>query len=208
MPMMLKPCLDDPSNLQDDHSMRTTDICFRHLEGAYSWNKKKEDNSWWLNITNDDPCWGGSEFMVARRNYLRAQSEEYTQSIAATIFAHVWILSAANEYHSKYQDDPILKRTDCPIIISESLNLPKRIVELATTLKNTRNALMHLVANSKKHQEQRVQDLDFKQAYYFVKGTWVIFNSLIRQYGHRPDRNNWIMQSSKYYLPRTVDNKK
>jgi len=189
--------------IQDDHSRRMTDIAFRHLYGAYNNYLQKQDHLWVKEVSNDDSRFGKSEYMLSRNNLNILESEEYTQSIAATLFSHIWLLSAANYYRQHYKNNTTIKNTSSPQDIAVQLNLHKTVISYAEEMHYIRNTIAHLVESDKKKTSQ-ITDLDFKAAYKYTKVTWVIFCAILRNYGLRPDLGSWGIQTSLYSLPRTI----
>jgi len=195
--------------LQDDHYQRVADLAFRHLAGAGDRCLERRKHEWIKTVPNDDPRYGREEYLNALGKYQFNSSEEYTQALAAVLFTHIWLLSAANYYrlsirHQKPNGAPWLGRTpiagtDKPQRIAEELKLPKRIVACAEFLHYIRNTISHLVETDPK--TVRIDELDFPLAYELVKCTWVIYCALLRHYGLRPDRGSWLIQTRRYNLP-------
>jgi len=208
-----KPSIHAPLDTQDDHNRRMADISFRHLTGAWENHNKKQQHKWVKNITNEDPAWGKGEYLTSRTHFNAYESEEYTQAMASTIFSHVWLLSVANYYRLSCNNsstkgnylkcESIINKTSTPQAIATELNLPKNIISYAEKLHNMRNTIMHLVEGDKK--TAPITSLDFKSAYMFSKATWVIFCAILRNYGIRPDRGSWRIQTNLYSLPHNLN---
>ncbi len=214
--MLFKPSLAGFLQLQDDHYTRLCDLCFRHLAGAFEHNRVVLANQSYACISNDDVRYGRSEHLSILNNYRFAQSEEYSQAIGATIFAHVWLLSAANYYrlsckhrhptNAPWLDIDPIARTHHPQLVAEDLTLPQSLVELAGQLHEVRNTLVHLVETDPK--TAPVGNLDFAHAYYLVKGAWIIYIALLRHYRPNVTPGSWGIQARCYGLPRSLPREK
>jgi len=194
----------NPGNLllQDDHVRRMADISFRHLAESWKNYQEKQKYIWVREIDRDDHRWGKKEYLTAGVYFDSAESEEHTHAMGATVFSHVWLLSAANYYRlsNKGSDkDNILHGTDNPEKIAKELELPQHIQTMAKTLHLTRNTIMHLVELTPK--TEPIHNLNFPTALLFAKLTWTIYCKLLRKYGVRPDVGSWRIQASKYELP-------
>lgn len=211
--MLTKPHLGGSLMLQDDHYRRVADLAFRHLAGAGDRFMERRKHEWIKTVPNDDPRYGRAEYLKALGENQFNSSEEYTQALAAVLFTHIWLLSAANYYrlsvkHQKPSGAPWLNcnpiaGTDKPQVIAKALKLPQRIVACAESLHYIRNTISHLVETDPK--TERIDDLDFPFAYSLVKCTWVIYCALLRHYGLRPDRGSWAIQARRYNLPFRLD---
>lgn len=204
-----KPSAHVPLDTQDDHNRRMADISFRHLYGAWNNYSKKQEHKWIKSINNEDPKFGRSEYLTSHTQYNAFESEEYTQAMASTLFSHVWLLSVANYYrlscktkssgNNYFICSNVIEKTNTPHQIASQLNLPNNVITCAENLHNMRNTIMHLVEGDKK--TAPIGSLDFKAAYMFSKTTWVIFCALLRNYGIKPDRGSWRIQTNIYSLP-------
>ena len=209
--IFFKPSFSTPLSLQDDHYWRVADICFRHLKGAYDNYKHASSYEWHRKIENNDPQWGKSQWMHARKKYGIFESEEYTQAMAAVLFAHIWLLSAANYYRQSVKIidksnvinskiDPISCST--PLKISEQLNMPPLLNSYLEKLHGLKNTITHLVENDPK--TENIGDLSFPQAFKLIKATWIVYIELLKHYGKNPDVNSWLIMIKKYDLPRSL----
>lgn len=216
MPLLLKSSLTGFLELQDDHYTRLCDLCFRHLAGAFEQSRVVLANKSYACISNDDDRYGRSEHLKILSGYRFSQSEEYSQAIGASIFAHVWLLSAANYYrlsckHRHPADAPWLDiapiaRTHHPQLIAEDLRLHRSLVELAGQLHEVRNTLVHLVETDPK--TAPVGNLNFAHAYNLVKGAWIIYIALLRHYRLNVTPGSWGIQTRRYGLPRSLPSEK
>ncbi|MBF0353201.1 MAG: hypothetical protein HQM11_19375 [SAR324 cluster bacterium] len=198
-----------PLGVQDDHYRRMADISFRHLSGAWENYKNKTNHIWIRDVKNDDPRYGNYEYLNSLTKLGIYESEEYTQAMAATLFTHVWILSAANYYrlscklkfprNMPWLDKKVITNVGSPQQIAIELGLPAHVIEYQKNLHGMRNTLMHLVEGDPK--TSAIHTLDFKSAYFYAKSTWVVFCALLRHYGMRPDRGSWRIQTKRYLLP-------
>jgi len=183
-----------PLGVQDDHYRRMADISYRHLSGAWENHKSKEKHTWIQGVSNDDPRYGKAEYMESLYYFGIYESEEYTQAMAATLFTHVWILSAANYYRlscklqfpkgKPWLGKRVITKVSSPQLIAMELGLPEHIVEYQKGLHGMRNTLMHLIEGDPKSSE--IHTLDFKSSFLFAKSSWVVFCALLRHYGLRP----------------------
>lgn len=213
MALLSKPAMPDGSLLlQDDHFRRINDLSFRHLLGAWENHQSQTQHDWIIGISNDDPTYGNDKYLKSSEALNFCRSEEYSQSIASTIFTHVWLLSAANYYRlaiklkSKSDEDlhnkaPI-ERVHSPEVIAAELELCCRLKRLAHDLHNARNTIVHLVEDEK--DRFPLDDLGFEQAYQFAEGAWEIYNALLEHYGRKPDDDNWRIQTGRYNLPNSL----
>ena len=198
--------------LQDDHYRRVSDLAFRHLAGAEQRFKERRKHEWINTVANDDPAFGREEYVKSASAYQQNLSEEYTQALAAILFSHIWLLSAANYYrlsvkHQQPKGAPWLTRqaikgTDKPHVIARSLNLPQRVINGAESLHFIRNTFTHLAEDSP--QTIRIDTLDFPQAHSLTKCTWVIYCALLRHYGLSPGVGSWVIQAQRYNLSRSL----
>ncbi len=212
MPILTKPAMYGGLLLQSDHYHRVADLCFRHLAGASARYNDRQNHAWILKITNDDPEYGRSRYLKSLAIYQFNQSEEYSQSIATVLFAHIWLLSAANYYrlsckHKIPHDAPWLgcdpiEKTFSPQHIAQELKLPEFVVQQAEIIHRMRNTITHLVETDKK--TEPIDKLDFPMAFRLVKTTWIIYLALLRHYGVKPDPGSWVIQTKKYELPRVM----
>ncbi len=198
--------------LQDDHYRRINDLCFRHLSGAWSNYLHQIPHNWIDNVSNEDPGYGNAEYLKSLSDRGFLQSEEYSQSIASALFAHIWLLSAANYYRlaiklknradKDLHDKQPIERTHSPTRIAEDLGLSDDLCELAEELHNARNTITHLIEDNR--DAYPLSDLGFEQAYMFVEGSWKIYCALIDHYGRSPDHNHWKLQTDRYGLPNSL----
>jgi hypothetical protein len=179
------------------------DICFRHLYEAYENSQKKQPHGWIKGISNEDLRFGRSDYLESLNKHSRFESEEFTHSLGASVFSHVWLLSAANYYKiGKINDVKPITGTQNPQSIAKSLNLPEFICTYAKELHDIRNAAMHFIETKPTH--TIINSLNFEIAYKYVKTTWVIYCALLRYYKRPPDRGSWTLQTRRYSLPRTL----
>ena len=198
--------------LQDDHYRRVADLAFRHLAGAAERFSERRKHEWIKGVTSDDPRFGRDEYLNASEADLLKASEEYSHVLAAMLFTHIWLLSAANYYRlsvkhripigAPWLTKPPIKKTDDPQIIALALKLPQRVITAAESLHRIRNTIVHLVETSS--QTIRIDNLYFPSAYSLLKCTWVIYCALLRHYGISPDRGSWGIQAARYGLPRSL----
>lgn len=198
--------------LQDDHYRRINDLCFRHLSGAWDRYREQIPHHWIANVSNDDPDFGNAKHLESLAAQGSLQSEEYSQSIASSLFAHVWLLSAANYFRlavklknrsdEDLHDKEPIERTNSPKLIAEDLGLSADLRGLAEDLHKARNTIVHLIEDKK--DAYPLGDLGFEQAYRFAEGTWEIYCALIEHYGRRPDENHWKIQTDRYSLPNSL----
>jgi len=196
-------------DLQDDHYWRMADICFRHLAGAYENYQKTLPHLWIRKVKNDDPKFGRPEYMASRSCLGGDESEEYTQSLAAIVFCHVWVISTANYYRLSVKQGKITAeemggRAEITAVhslerIAGELSLPKGVIATAADVKNARDTILHLVTDDKK--TFPINEIGFPKAYEFVHWGWKIYIALLEYYGRVPDEGSWAIQTSRYNLP-------
>ena len=207
-----KPYVNSQLGVQDDHYWRMADMSFRHLSGAWQHYKNKAHHTWIKDINNDHPEFGRSEYLKSLHEFGLLESEEYTQSMGSVLFSHVWILSAANYFRlackiktkrsESWNTQRIITKTGSPQSVAEELELPAHVVEYGKELHGMRNTIMHLVEGDPK--TSPIHTLDFKAAYIYAKATWIVYCALLRNYGIRPDRGSWRIQTSRYSLPNNL----
>lgn len=128
------------------------------------------------------------------------------------LFSHVWILSAGNYFRLScklktklsegWNTNKVIVRTGSPQLVAKDLGLPSRVIDLGSEIHGMRNTIMHLVEDDPK--TSPIHTLDFKAAYVYSKATWIIYCALLRNYGVRPDRGSWRLQTSRYGLPHNL----
>jgi hypothetical protein len=204
--LLVKPNLAGELQLQEDHYERVCDLAFRHLGAAYENSRNAEPHRWIREINNDDPRYGRLEYLVALRNLLAAESEEYSHVLAALIFAHTWVLSAANFYRlsgqalrRRKQFRVKIHRTDNPEAIASALRVAARVVSQMTRLHRLRNTIMHLVEGTK-HTE-RIDKLRYSDAYTMLKSAWIVYCAVMRNCSEMPVLGAWRYQTKRYRLP-------
>lgn len=198
--------------LQDDHYFRICELSFQHLQASFESAEAGKPHAWVKNVKNDDPRFGRIEYLQSFGMYQKNVSNEYSHAIATLLFTHIWLLSAANYYrlsvkHRQPRDalwlscTPITE-TDSPHGLARALKLPARVVDCAETLHRIRNTVCHLVETDKK--TERIDEIEFAQAYMHAKNAWTIYNALLRHHKQRPDLGSWSIQTSRYGLPRRL----
>lgn len=196
--------------LQDDHYRRVADLCFRHLQGTFEHFTARQQHEWIRGVSNSDPEYGRKRYLDALTDREHHQSEEYSHAIASVLFAHIWLLSAANYYrlsckHKTPYDAPWLstkpiKGTSSPALIAKELRLHALVIQQAEILHDMRNTIAHLVEDDRK--TALMKDLDFPTAFRLVEAVWTIYIALLRYYGVHADTGSWAIQTKRYGLPR------
>ena len=213
MVRLMKPHMPKGTlQLQDDHYWRVNDICFRHLAGSYEHYQMQLPHRWIKGVKNDDPRFGRSEYMKSRSILGPAESEEYTHAIASTLFAHVWVLSAANYFRlaiktkkrseeSIHDITPI--KSGSPREVAQKLGMSEDIYDLTTDLKCARDTIVHMIEDDGRMYP--LDELGFEQAYRFVQCSWDIYIALLKYYGRTPDEGHWEIQTRNHGLPSSID---
>jgi hypothetical protein len=196
-------------DLQDDHYWRMADICFRHLAGAHDNYQKTLPHLWVRKVKNDDPKFGRPEYMASRSRLGVDESEEYTQSLAAVVFCHVWVISTANYYRlsvtqGKLTAEEMGGRDKITTVhsfdeIARKLDLPEGVIATAAEVRDARNTILHLVTS--KSDSFPINEIGFSKAYEFVHCGWKIYIALLEYYGRVPDEGSWAIQTSRFNLP-------
>ncbi|MGO9084579.1 MAG: hypothetical protein ACLQBK_05070 [Candidatus Sulfotelmatobacter sp.] len=209
MPILNKPALAGGLILQDDHYRRVADLCFRHLRGTFERFTARREHEWVRGVSNSDPEYGTERYSLALAYLQVHQSEEYSHAIASVLFAHIWLLSAANYYRLSCKlktpsDVPWLsiepiKETYSPASIAKELKLDATVIQQAETLHDMRNTIAHL--NETHPTTAPMKDLDFPMAFRLVEAVWMIFIALLQHYGVQADTDSWAIQTSRYGLP-------
>ena len=210
MTRLMKPHMELGSlDIQDDHYWRMADICFRHLAGAYENYRKTLPHLWMRKVKYDDPKFGKAEYMASHSSLGTAESEEYTQSLAAVTFCHVWILSTANYFRlsviqGKLSAEEMGGRAKITTVhsldeIARKLDLSEEDVATAAEMKNARNTILHLVTS--KRDSFPINEIGFPKAYEFACCAWKMFIALLEYYGRVPDEGSWAIQTGRYNLP-------
>ncbi|HLM82168.1 MAG TPA: hypothetical protein VK302_16315 [Terriglobales bacterium] len=206
---MFKPPMKGILVLQDDHYRRLADLCFRHLQGTFNHFTVRRQHEWIRSISNSDPKYGTAPYLDALMKRDLSQSEEYSHAIASVLFAHIWLLSAANYYRlsCKYKtphDAPWLsikpiEKTSSPALIAKELNLDAIVIQQAEILHDMRNTIAHL--NETHPTTAPMKDLDFPTAFRLVESVWTIYIALLHHYGVQADTDSWVIQTNRYGLP-------
>ena len=199
--------------LQDDHYRRINDICFRHLAGAWANYLEQIPHEWIDNVSNDHPDYGNAKYLQSLSQRGSHQSEEYSHSIAATLFSHVWLLSAANYFRlaiklknnadKDLHDTVAIEKVGSPFQIASELNLSDDLCKVANDLHTARNTIAHLIEDRK--DAYPLADLGFEQAYRFTETTWEVYCALLLHYGRPPDDDHWNIQTDRYQLPKSLN---
>ena len=141
-----------------------------------------------------------------------AESEEYTQSMAATLFAQVWILSAANYHRLDFEEKNKLGKNTSKIVpfkpkypkdIAEKFGMDSKLITAAEKLNLARNTIAHL---AEKKVSYPLGDLGFRQAYEFAHCTWEMFVELRKYYNQPVDEEHWTIQTEIHRLPSSIEN--
>lgn len=209
MPILTKPAMAGRLILQDDHYRRVADLCFRHLQGTFERFTAGQQHEWIRGVSNSDPEYGTARYALASAYLQVHESEEYSHAIASVLFAHIWLLSAANYYrlsckHKTPPDAPWLsikpiEGTSSPALIAKELKLHALVIQQAETRHDMRNTIAHL--NETDPKTALMKDLDFPTAFRLVEAVWTIYIALLGHYGVQADTDNWAIETSRYGLP-------
>jgi len=180
------------------------------LKGAFDSFTDCQQYEWIRAVPNSDPEYGGARYLHAVTRLGNHRSEEYSQALASVLFAHIWLLSAANYFrlsckHKIPPDAPWLsikpiEKTSSPDLIAKELKLHACVIRQAEILHAMRNTITHLVETDRK--TAPIEELDFPTAFRLVKAVWVIYIALLRHYGVQADAGRWASQTKKHGLPR------
>lgn len=185
------------------------DICFRHLEGAHENYQKIAPHLWIQKVNDDDPEFGRFDYLSSLSKLGIHESEEYTHSLAAVVFCHVWVLSTANYYRLALKQGTLtkektggqagIKTVHTLEEIARQLNLSPNIIATAKELKQARNTILHLVTS--KNDSFPINEIGFQKAYQFAQCAWEIYIALLEYYGHTVGEGSWIIQTGRFNLP-------
>lgn len=185
---------------QDDHYWRLCEISFRHLQSAYVSRQNQSEHEWVVGISNDDPLFGRSDYLHSITQLGVAKSSEYTHSLAAIVFSPAWMLSAAN-YYCQTNETVIGSKFEGLNALAKSLGLSKTEKKKISALRTRRNEILHLYQQT---DGDELANLDFYEAYSYVKSVWFMYESLLRKFGIQPDQGAWKIQTNKYSLPESM----
>jgi len=205
MALFYRPSGQSGGILQQDHYYRFADLCFRHLKGAYDQHNEVKQHMWIKSIDNDNPRYGREEYLRAMTSLNFAESEEFTQSLAALAFNHVWLLSSANFYRQEHirqkpiNQNVVLPARHCKNPIEIAKVVCPELTDDMKDLHDMRNTIMHFVDSDKK--TRPLTEVNFDYAYNITKSVWTVYCALLCLYGLQPDSDSWKIQTQRYELP-------